>query len=133
MELTHAQANQVSPSLKDDIIPHFRIGQRVRINKAIRNDGTDPTTPKDSVLVEKGAEGYVKHIGDFLQVIRVYDVAFIEEARTYGCREAELEAVEEEDGYDEVEEELRWLREHRAKKAAEKAAQEAEQSQRKES
>jgi nitrogen fixation protein NifZ len=67
----------------------------------------------------------VKHIGDWLQVIRIYEVHFIEEGDTYGCREAELEAIDDVDGYDEVEEELRWLREHRAEKAAKKAAQEA--------
>ena len=40
----------------------------------------------------------------------------------FGCREAELEAALEEDGYDEVAEELRWLKEHRAKRAAMKEA-----------
>jgi nitrogen fixation protein NifZ len=125
MELTHAQANQISASTKDEILPVFRIGQRVRITKPIRNDGSNPFHAPDATLVEPGAEGYVKHIGDFLQVIRIYDVHFIEEGSTFGCREAELEAVGEADGYDEVEEELRWIREHRAKRAAEKAAEEA--------
>ncbi len=125
MELTHAQANQISASTKDEILPVFRLGQRVRITKPIRNDGSNPFHAPDAILVEPGAEGYVKHIGDFLQVIRIYDVHFIEEGSTFGCREAELEAVGEADGYDEVEEELRWIREHRAKRAAEKAAEEA--------
>ena len=79
--------------------------------------------------MQPGAEGYVKNIGDFLQVIRIYDVHFIEEGSTFGCREAELEPADEYDGYDEVEEELRWIREHRAERAAEKAAKEAAQSQ----
>jgi nitrogen fixation protein NifZ len=122
MELTHAQAKLVSPSKKDEILPVFRLGQRVRLLKPIRNDGTNPFHAPDAILVEPGAEGYVKHIGDFLQVIRIYEVNFIEEGSTYGCREAELEAIDDIDGYDEVEEELRWLREHRAKKEAEKAA-----------
>jgi len=133
MELTHAQAKLVSPSLKDEIIPVFRIGQRVRLLKPIRNDGTNPFHEANEVLVEPGAEGYVKHIGDFLQVIRIYEVNFIEEGNTFGCREAELEAIDDVDGYDEVEEELRWLREHRAEKAAKRAAEEAlKQSQEKE-
>ena len=123
MELTHAQANMVSPSTKDEILPVFRLGQRVRITKPVRNDGSNPFHEPNEILVEAGAEGYVKHIGDWLQVIRIYEVNFIEEGCTYGCREAELEAAEEYDGYDEVDEELRWLREHRAKRAAEKAAQ----------
>jgi nitrogen fixation protein NifZ len=125
MEFTHAQASQISASTKDEILPVFRLGQRVRITKPIRNDGSNPFEAPDAVLVQPGAEGYVKHIGDFLQVIRIYEVHFIEEGNTFGCREAELEAVGEHDGYDEVEEELRWIREHRAKRAAEKAAKDA--------
>jgi len=120
MEYTHAQASQISASTKDEILPIFRLGQRVRITKPIRNDGSNPFEAPDAILVKPGAEGYVKHIGDFLQVIRIYEVHFIEEAHTFGCRESELEAVEELDGYDEIEEELRWLKEHRAKKAAKK-------------
>lgn len=125
MEFTHAQSSQISPSAKDAILPEFRIGQRVRITKAIRNDGTNPFHPRDGILVHPGAEGYVKSIGDFLQVIRVYDVQFIEEGATFGCREAELVEADEYDGYNEVEEELKWLREHRARKAEERAAKEA--------
>lgn len=117
MEFTHAQVNQISASTKDEILPVFRLGQRVRIKKPIKNDGSNPFEAPDAVLVQPGAEGYVKHIGDWLQVIRIYEVHFIEEGHTYGCREAELEAIDDIDGYDEVEEELRWLREHRANKA----------------
>jgi nitrogen fixation protein NifZ len=127
MEFTHAQANQISASTKDEILPVFRLGQRVRIKKPIRNDGSNPFHSPDAILVQPGAEGYVVRIGDWLKVIRIYEVHFIEEGDTYGCREAELEAIEDIDGYDEVEEELQWLREHRAKKAVEKAL--AEQSQ----
>ena len=126
MELTHAQAKQISPSIRDEILPLFRLGQRVRINKAIRNDGSNPFRGPSEVLVDVGAEGYVKHIGDFLQVIRIYEVHFIEEGETYGCREAELESASEFDGYDEVAEELRWIREHRAQRAAMKAEQSQE-------
>ncbi len=131
MEFTHAQASQISASTKDEILPVFRLGQRVRMTKPIRNDGSNPFNDPNEILVPAGAEGYVKHIGDWLQVIRIYEVHFIEEGDTYGCREAELEAIGDVDGYDEVEEELRWLREHRAERAAKKAAQEAaSQSQR---
>ena len=128
MEFTPAQASQVSASTKDEILPVFRLGQRVRIMKPIRNDGSNPFREPDAILVQPGAEGYVKFIGDWLQVVRIYEVHFIEEGETYGCREAELEAVEDIDGYDEVEEELRWLREHKAKKEAEKAANKQSQS-----
>lgn len=127
MEFTPAQASQISASSKDEILPLFRVGQRVKLIKAIRNDGTYPHANIGDFLVEEGAEGYVRKIGDFLQTIRIYEVNFIEEGLVFGCREAELEAAEEEDGYDEVAEELRWLKEHRAKKAAEKAVQSQEE------
>lgn len=127
MEFTPAQVSQISASSKDEILPLFRVGQRVKLIKAIRNDGTYPHANIGDFLVDEGAEGYVRKIGDFLQTIRIYEVNFIEEGLVFGCREAELEAAEEEDGYDEVAEELRWLKEHRAKKAAEKAAQSQEE------
>jgi nitrogen fixation protein NifZ len=126
MEFTHAQANQISASTKDEILPVFYLGQRVRITKPIRNDGSNPFHDPNAILVPPGAEGYVVRIGDWLQVIRIYEVHFIEEGDTYGCREAELEAIDDIDGYDEVEDELRWLREHRAKKAAQKAAMQSQ-------
>lgn len=126
MEFTPAQASLVSASTKDEILPVFHIGQRVRITKPIKNDGSNPFHAPDAVLVQPGAEGYVTHIGDWLQVIRIYEVHFIEEGSTYGCREAELLAIEDVDGYDEVEEELRWLREHREKRAVQKAAEQSQ-------
>ncbi len=126
MEYTHAQVDQISASTKDEILPVFHLGQRVRITKPIRNDGSNPFHEPNAVLVPPGAEGYVVRIGDWLQVIRIYEVHFIEEGDTYGCREAELEAIDDVDGYDEVEDELRWLKEHRAKRAAQKAAMQSQ-------
>ena len=114
-------------SAKDEILPLFRIGQRVRLTKAIRNDGTYPYANTGDFLADAGAEGYVRKIGDFLQTIRIYEVNFFEEGFIFGCREAELEAAEEEEGYDEVAEEIRWLKEHRAARAAAKAAQSQEE------
>ncbi|MCH9814076.1 MAG: nitrogen fixation protein NifZ [Epsilonproteobacteria bacterium] len=113
----------VSASTKDEILPVFKIGQRVRLIKTIRNDGTYPYANTGDILVDTGAEGYVRKIGDFLQSIRVYEVNFFEDGFIFGCREAELEVVDldAEGEVDEVAEELRWLKEHRAKKAAQKA------------
>lgn len=121
------KTNLYKTSAKDEILPLFRIGERVRLIKSIRNDGTYPYAPVGEVLLEAGAEGYVRKIGDFLQTIRIYEVIFVDEGHVFGCREAELEAASEEDGYDEVEEELRWLREHRAARAAKMAAQSQEE------
>ncbi len=126
MELTPAQQDMVSSSTKDEILPVFKVGQRVRLTKTIRNDGTYPYANNGDILVDHGAEGYVRKIGDFLQSIRVYEVNFFEDGFIFGCREAELEAVDldAEEEVDEVAEELKWLKEHRAKRAAEKKAKE---------
>lgn len=121
------RTNLYKMSTKDEILSLYRVGQRVRLTKAIRNDGTYPHAGVGETLVEAGAEGYVRAIGDFLQTIRVYEVNFIEEGLVFGCREAELESALEDDGYDEVAEELRWIKEHRAQRAAEKAAQSQEE------
>ncbi|MDD5053615.1 MAG: nitrogen fixation protein NifZ [Sulfuricurvum sp.] len=121
------KTNLYKMSTKDEILSVFRIGERVRLTKAIRNDGTYPHARVGDVLIEAGAEGYVRKIGDFLQTIRVYEVNFIDAGLIFGCREAELESALEDDGYDEVAEELKWLKEHRAKKAHEKAAQSHEE------
>ncbi len=120
------RTNLYKTSAKDEILPLFRIGQRVRLVKAIRNDGTYPFAAVGDFLVDAGAEGYVRKIGDFLQTIRIYEVNFFEEGVIFGCREAELEAAEEEDGYDEVAEELAWIKRHRAERAAANAAQSQE-------
>ncbi len=105
-----------SPSKKDEILPKYRFGQRVKLLKDIKNDGTFPFAKRGDTLMKAGEEGYIRDMGDFLQVIRVYEVEFINHGIVYGCREEELEGVLEDDGYDEVAEELAWLKEHRAKK-----------------
>lgn len=121
------RTNLYKMSTKDEILSLYRVGQRVRLIKSIRNDGTYPYAQVGDVLIEAGAEGYVRKIGDFLQTIRIYEVNFFEEGFVFGCREAELESALEEDGYDEVAEELRWIKEHRAARAAEKTAQSQEE------
>lgn len=121
------KTNLYKMSTKDEILSLYRVGQRVRLTKAIRNDGTYPHAGIGDTLVEAGAEGYVRAIGDFLQTIRVYEVNFIEEGFVFGCREAELESALEDDGYDEVAEELKWIKEHRAQRAAQIAAQSQEE------
>ena len=120
------KTNLYKMSTKDEILPLYRVGERVRLTKTIRNDGTFPHAKNGEILVEAGAEGYVRKIGDFLQTIRIYEVNFIEQGFVFGCREAEIESALEDDGYDEVAEELQWLKEHRAKRAAEKLAQSQE-------
>jgi nitrogen fixation protein NifZ len=121
------RTNLYKMSTKDEILSLYRVGERVRLIKSIRNDGTYPYAQVGDVLIEAGAEGYVRKIGDFLQTIRIYEVNFFEEGFIFGCREAELESALEEDGYDEVAEELRWIKEHRASRVAQRAAQSQEE------
>lgn len=103
-------------SEKDEEKPKFFVGQKVELLEDIKNDGTYPHEPIGTLMMPKGAIGYVKKIDYFLQVIRVYEVHFLgvdAPVEIVGCREHELLALE--DYVDEVEEELRILREHRAK------------------
>jgi len=87
---------------RDEEEAKFKVGQKVRLVEDIVNDGTYPHAPIGTLMMPKGAEGYIKTMGEFLQVIRVYEVHFIGsdmEVEVVGCREHELEAVD--DGCDE--------------------------------
>jgi len=114
MQLKPADEKFVTSSTKDEILPVFQMGQEVRLIKDIKNDGTYPFAKVGDTLMKSGATGYVRHIGDFLQTIRVYEVDFLKEGFSLGCREFELEAISEAD--DEIEQELEWLRKHRESK-----------------
>ena len=105
-----------SRSGRDEEKPKFGIGQKVKLLEDIKNDGTYPHAPIGTVMVQKDAIGYIKSIGEFLQVIRVYEVHFLGydgPIEIVGCREMELEAME--NYKDEVEDELEWMRQHREK------------------
>lgn len=102
---------------KDEDTAKFGVGQKVKLTKEIVNDGTYPHAPIGTLMMPAGAIGYVKSIGEFLQVIRVYEVHFlgVQDApvEVVGCRENELEALE--DYRNEVDEELEYMRKHREK------------------
>ena len=101
---------------RDEEEAKFGIGQKVKLLEDIKNDGTYPHAPIGALMVQKGAVGYIKSIGEFLQVIRVYEVHFLDVnalIEVVGCREHELEAME--DYRNEVEEELEFMRKHREK------------------
>lgn len=83
---------------KDEEEAKFNLSQKVKLLEDIVNDGTYPHSPIGTLMMKKGAVGYIKDMGDFLQVIRVYEVHFIGydmEVEVIGCREHELEAVED--------------------------------------
>ncbi|GAX45426.1 NifZ family protein [Tolypothrix sp. NIES-4075] len=81
--------------LELDLPPVFEIGQKVRLRKLIKNDGTFPGQEIGAVLAKKGDIGYISSIGTFLQSSYIYAVHFLETGFIVGCRKKELEAVEE--------------------------------------
>lgn len=78
-----------------DSPPIFEIGEKVRIRKLIRNDGTFPGQEIGATLAKKGDVGYVVSIGTFLQNSYIYAVHFLQTGFVVGCRKKELETVEE--------------------------------------
>ncbi|MEA3352518.1 MAG: nitrogen fixation protein NifZ [Campylobacterota bacterium] len=87
---------------RDEEEPKFKEGQKVTLLEDIVNDGTYPHAKIGTLMMPKGSTGYIKSMGEFLQVIRVYEVHFIGsemEVEIIGCREHELEALD--DGCDE--------------------------------
>lgn len=76
--------------------PCFDYGEKVRVKKMIRNDGTFCGKEIGEVLVQKGDVGYVASIGSFLQQFYIYGVYFHARGYTVGCRGKELEPVDRE-------------------------------------
>lgn len=78
-----------------DSQPIFEIGQKVRIRKLIKNDGTFPGKEIGEVLARIGDVGYVASIGTYLQSYYIYAVHFLNTGYVIGCRRKELESAEE--------------------------------------
>ncbi|OSM04025.1 nitrogen fixation protein NifZ [Magnetofaba australis] len=79
----------------DMIDQKFEYGQQVRLIRAIRNDGTFPGRRPGEKLAPRGALGYVRNVGTFLQDQVIYEVHFIDMDLRVGCREQELQDAEE--------------------------------------
>jgi len=93
-----------SRSGKDEEEAKFKIGQKVELISDVVNDGTYPHAAIGTLMMPKGSVGYIKDMGEFLQVIRVYEVHFIgtdTELEVIGCREHELKSAVDDDGCDE--------------------------------
>lgn len=91
-----------SRSGRDEEEAKFRMGQKVKLVSDVVNDGTYPHAKIGELMMPAGSVGYIKDMGEFLQVIRVYEVHFIGTntvLEIIGCREHELAAVD--DGCDE--------------------------------
>lgn len=107
---------------RDEEKAKFSVGQKVKLLEDIVNDGTYPHSPIGTLMMPKGSVGYIKDMGDFLQVIRVYEVHFLGtqmDIEVVGCREHELEALEDASMADVSEGELfkKIIEQKRAKKA----------------
>lgn len=74
------------------MLPRFETGAAVRVVRNVRNDGTFPGKEIGDLLVRRGAIGYVKDVGTFLQDQLIYSVHFFEDNCMVGCREEELQA-----------------------------------------
>ncbi|WP_372882454.1 nitrogen fixation protein NifZ [Psychromonas sp.] len=68
----------------------FDYGDKVRVIRNIRNDGTFMGKNRGALLIRRGSLGYIKGVGKFLQDQVIYQVHFIEQGCTVGCRETEL-------------------------------------------
>jgi nitrogen fixation protein NifZ len=75
--------------------PKFMPGTKVRSTKYVKNDGTYAGKEIGEVLVKKGAVGYVRDIGQYLQIYYIYAVEFIELGTVVGMRGRELERIED--------------------------------------
>ncbi|AXX93207.1 nitrogen fixation protein NifZ [Malaciobacter molluscorum LMG 25693] len=106
-----------SRSANDEEKPKFFVGQQVKLLKDIVNDGTYPFCSIGTVMMPAGSIGYIRKIGEFLQVIRVYEVHFLGVnsalVEIVGCRENELFAMQKYE--DEFEKEMQYLKRHREK------------------
>jgi len=83
--------------------PFFEFGEKVRIKKHIRNDGTFPNKDVGEILARKGDAGYIRSIGTFLQQFYIYAVYIPETGVTVGCKRRELESLDYDDSPEEGE------------------------------
>ncbi|BAT52788.1 NifZ protein [Nostoc sp. NIES-3756] len=78
-----------------DSEPEYEVGEKVRLRKQIKNDGTFPGRDIGEILAKKGEIGYVASIGTFLQRSYIYAVHFLEKGIIVGCKAKEIESAEE--------------------------------------
>ncbi|WP_426411714.1 nitrogen fixation protein NifZ [Bradyrhizobium ganzhouense] len=74
--------------------PVFNLGEKVKANRTVRNDGTYAGKEIGDILAKKGEVGYVVSIGTFLQQFYVYGVEFLQTGRRVGMKCKELDSVD---------------------------------------
>jgi len=73
----------------------FDYGEKVRVIRNIRNDGTFMGADRGTLLVRRGSIGFIKSMGKFLQDQVIYQVQFLEQGFTIGCRDTEVAGIDE--------------------------------------
>lgn len=68
----------------------FEYGERVRVTRNVRNDGTYPGKEIGDLLIRRGSIGNVVEMGTFLQDQVIYTVHFLDQGCMVGCRTEEL-------------------------------------------
>ncbi|MBB5021611.1 nitrogen fixation protein NifZ [Desulfurispira natronophila] len=74
----------------------FRVNQRVRVSRDVRNDGTCSSCKSGCIVARAGDEGFVREVSEFLFRPAIM-VHFLERNAVLGFREDELEIVEDYD------------------------------------
>ncbi|MBU0656359.1 MAG: nitrogen fixation protein NifZ [Gammaproteobacteria bacterium] len=75
--------------------PRFDYGDKVRVTRNVRDDGTFPGANIGNLLLKRGSVGYVRDVGTFLQDQLIYSVHFFDAQKMVGCREEELIGADE--------------------------------------
>jgi len=70
--------------------PHYDYGEKVRLIRNVRNDGTYPGLEVGEPLIKRGSCGHIQSTGTYLQEYIIYSVHFLEEDILVGCKEEEL-------------------------------------------
>lgn len=76
------------------MLPRYDYGAEVRVIRNLRNDGTYPGEATGTLLIPRGATGFVRDVGTFLQDQLIYSVHFLAQGRVVGCREEELQPAD---------------------------------------
>ncbi len=77
------------------MLPKYEFGDEVRIVRNVRNDGTYPGVAIGTLLIRRGATGFVMNVGTFLQDQLIYTVNILEQGKIVGFREEELIGIDE--------------------------------------
>ena len=72
----------------------FDYGDKVRVIRNIRNDVAIAGIDRGELLIRRGSVGYVKSVGTLKFDEIIYQVQFIEQGITIGCRDTEVCAID---------------------------------------